>query len=64
MGLEGKLKMLLVINISLSMFIIYKNDPNIINTRFNITCNLYFYKTILKDYYPYNMHLITEKLLI
>jgi len=31
--------------------LIYKNGPIIINTRSNITCILYFCKTIVKDYY-------------
>jgi len=41
-----------VIDINLSISIIYKNDPSIINTRSDNTTNLYFCKTVFKNFYP------------
>jgi len=45
---------MLVILINISIFIIYKNSSNLINTRSDTTSVLYFCKTICKDYsFPY-----------
>lgn len=56
----------LVIDINLSIFIIFKNDPStcIVNTKFNIKYILYFCKTIFKDVCPLNKHLIIDNLLL
>jgi len=72
MGLEdmGARKILncynygIIININLSAFRICKNGPSIINTRSNIKSNLYFCKTIFRDYFILIINIvITEKLL-
>jgi len=54
---------LLVINIdpSIFIFIVYKNGPSIINTSSDTSPILCFYKTILKNFNPYYRHLSDKK---
>jgi len=47
---------IVVINSNLSILIIYKNSPGIINTRSSFTSILYLCKTIFKDYYVLYKH--------
>jgi len=64
-GNYGGLKILVVI-INLSIFIIWKNDPNIINTVSNIIYILYFCKIIkLLVYYYHSINILTtEKIFV